>query len=603
MNPSLDRQLRQELDALGARGLRRSLNRSAARRPSLDFTSNDYLGLSKHPAVLAAAAEALQESGAGARSSRLLGGGSPWDEMAERSLADWLGAEAALLFPTGYQANLGLVTSLTRPEDVLLCDERIHASMIDACRLSKAARRIFAHNDLRNLERELVSAAGARRRFVLVESIYSMDGDAAPLAELNALCAEHDAWLLVDEAHAIGVCGPGGRGLSCPTEAGAYERVYARIVTGGKALGCAGGFVVGSGELRELLIHRARSFLFTTGIAPAVAASLNTAIGLARGADVEREMLRQGIERLATTLELPVPAGPILPFLVGENERAVELADQLQAEGFEVRAVRPPTVPEGTARLRLVVHTRNTEEAIVRLALQLNGQGGEAPSAPAPRRAFAIVGTDTDAGKTIASAVVARALAADGPVTYWKPVQTGDDSDTETVRALAEGAAVSFDEPVYEFPLPASPHEAAAAAESHIQFESLISAYEERLQTSAPKELLIELAGGLLVPYDDRHTQADWLARTRPRILLVARSGLGTLNHTLLTVEALRSRGLEPEALILVGPRHPSNHATLASRTRIPRVFELPIFDPLSADALEDWVQNNPMNLRSPATR
>ncbi|MDG2143339.1 MAG: pyridoxal phosphate-dependent aminotransferase family protein, partial [Planctomycetota bacterium] len=264
MKRALDRSLQEETLALEASGLRRSVERTPDRQSAFDFTSNDYLGLATHPAVLAASTAAIEEHGCGARASRLLGGGSPWEESAEARLASWLNAESALLFPTGYQANLGLVTSLAESGDALLSDAKVHASMIDACRLSKAQKHIFQHNNLEELERLLVATAGARRRFVLVEAIYSMDGDSAPIDALNDLCVRHDAWLLVDEAHSIGVCGEHGEGLACPSDARPLERVYARVVTGGKALGCAGGFVVGSSDLRNLLIHRARSFIFTT---------------------------------------------------------------------------------------------------------------------------------------------------------------------------------------------------------------------------------------------------------------------------------------------------------------------------------------------------
>jgi 8-amino-7-oxononanoate synthase len=593
--------LQEELDAMGAKGLKRELQPLATPGHVREFTSNDYLGLSSHPEIREAGVVALQKSGNGARASRLLGGGCATDEEAEQRLAAWLKAEAALLFPTGYQANLGLVTCLAQAGDVLLCDELIHASMIDACRLSKARRVIFGHSDLEQLEEHLKRHQGARRRLVLIESIYSMDGDRAPVEALNELCERYDAWLLVDEAHAVGVCGPQGAGLACPTEACGFERVLARVVTGGKALGCAGGFVVGSAELRELLIHRARSFIYSTGIAPAVSAGLCTAIELARAASSGRASLHDSAARLASALRMPVPVGPILSFIVGENQAAMELAQSLQADGYEVRAVRPPTVAPGSARLRIVLHSFNSSEAIDGLARRLQGKELKIEATGLVQRAQAhvVVGTDTDIGKTITSAIIARCLAAASSeqVTYWKPVQTGDDSDTNTVRLLTEGQSVCFAEPTYEFPLPASPHEAAAAAGESIDFDRVLRAYDEQLNKSAPGHLLIELAGGLFVPYDDRHTQADWLERIRPRILLVARSGLGTLNHTLLTLEALRTRGLEPEVLFLVGEPHTSNSATLRERGGVPLVVEVPRFSDLTPSSLQSWIEANPLNL------
>ncbi|MFT7486778.1 MAG: 8-amino-7-oxononanoate synthase, partial [Candidatus Paceibacteria bacterium] len=253
MTPGLAGELRGELDLLAEAGLARTLELQSVIERAADFTSNDYLGLALHPEVIAASQSALAEFGAGARASRLLGGGSPLESLAEERLAEWVETETALLFPTGFQANLGLITSLAGSGDLLLCDARIHASMIDACRLTKAQRRIFAHNDLQQLAQALVHSRGARRRIVLVESIYSMDGDLAPLAPIAELCEQHDAWMVVDEAHAIGVCGARGAGLVAELSPRHCARVLARVMTGGKALGCGGGFVASSKEVREQL--------------------------------------------------------------------------------------------------------------------------------------------------------------------------------------------------------------------------------------------------------------------------------------------------------------------------------------------------------------
>ncbi len=596
-NP-LEGELATELQDLRRRSLYRELEDSLEPLARVDFTSNDYLGLSRHPEVIAAALAAAGEHGTGARASRLLGGGCGLDRRVERAVADWLGAEEALLFPTGYQANLGLVTALARPGDLLLSDALNHASTIDACRLSRATTRIFAHGDLGQLEALLATNPGSRRRLVLTEGVFSMDGDVPPLAEMERLCREHDAWLIVDEAHAAGVVGPEGAGAWAAAEAASDERLLARVVTGGKALGAAGGLVVGSRTLRETVIQGARSFTFSTGISPAVAGALEAAVAIARGAEDGRRHLRGLARQLAGSLGLPTPPAAVLPYIVGTSERALALAERLQEQGLEVRAVRPPTVPEGSARLRLVLHAHNSSTEVEGLARELRddppaAQAAELRSA-APRPWF-VVGTDTGIGKTVVSAALCRSLSDGGPTTYWKPVQTGDDSDTDSVGAWTADREVRLAVPQHEFPLPASPHEAAAAAGDRVRFEEL----EPRLAREIAEleqdgRLVVELAGGLLVPYDDAHTQADWLARVRPRLVLVARSGLGTLNHTLLTLEALRARRLEVELLVLVGEPHPSNRATLEARGRVGGVVELPTLDEVGPASLQTWVERTP---------
>src|SRR6185369_12530639 len=276
----LDLQLAAELAAWRARGLERTLDDGGAPHdPARDFVSNDYLGLARDGQVIEAARRALLEGGAGARAARLLGGGSQWHVAAERAAADWIGGGAplaALLFPTGYQANLGVVGALAGRGDALCCDELVHASLVDAARLSRAHVHVFRHGDQDELAHALARTRGARRRLILTEGVFGMDGDLAPLAAMHELCERYDAWLVVDEAHGAGVVGPRGRGACAELglEHGAAARLAARVVTGGKALGGAGAFVVGSARLRELLLQRARSFLFTTSPPPSVAGAL-----------------------------------------------------------------------------------------------------------------------------------------------------------------------------------------------------------------------------------------------------------------------------------------------------------------------------------------
>ncbi|QDU86408.1 8-amino-7-oxononanoate synthase 2 [Planctomycetes bacterium Pla163] len=599
MNAGLPVELRDALARLSAEGRRRPWPPRAA--AGADFASNDYLGLARRPEIVDAARAALAEHGAGSTAARQLGGSAVPAARAERAVAEWLGAEAAILFPSGYQANLGAIGALCGRGDAVFSDALNHASLIDGVRLSRARVEVFAHLDLDELEHGLARARGARRRLVAVESVFSMDGDLAPLGELAELCARHDAWLVVDEAHSVGLLGPNGAGSWAAAEAAGADptRVIARIVTGGKSLGVAGAFVVGALDTVEWLANSARAFLFTTASPPALVGALERAIEVAAGADEERERTLRHARRIAAALELPEPAGAIVPFVVGADADAVELARSVSASDLDVRAVRPPTVPDGTARLRLVAHAHNSDGEVERLVEAL---------AAAPRPAtidrsvrvrsggceradvLCVVGTDTDIGKTAVSS--ALLLAAPQDTRYWKPVQTGavdlddPDDDTATVMRRTGLEAARFAEPLVRYALPASPHEAAAAAGCTLPVHELTPRLEA-LRARGP--LLIELAGGLLVPLDDETTQADWLEEVRPRLVLVARSGLGTLNHTLLTAEALRARRLEPALVVLVGEPHPSNRATLAARLAPVPVIEMPRLDTLERAALEAW--------------
>ena len=615
----LDDELAREMASWEAAGLRRELPKPVD--GLADFVSNDYLSLAREPRVVEAAREALERDGAGGRAARLLGGGSPESAELEREVADWLGCERALLFPSGWQANQGLVAALAGPGDAILSDELVHASLVDGARLSRARVHVHAHGDLDELERMLVRSAGARRRLVLTEGVFSMDGDAAPLAALAELCERHDAWLVVDEAHAAGLLGEDGAGAwSAAGLPPRHPRLAARVVTGGKALGVCGALVCGSASLALHLVNRARAFVFTTAPSPATVGALRAAVRIARAEPERRERALAAAGSLAESIGLPAPAAAIVSDVIGEERAALEAAERLRAGGIDVRAVRPPTVPPGTARLRWVTHAHNDTAEVDEALRYLSGavshqnppltrrrstaaraQAGKwrilvrhrTAQIPAPRF---VVGTDTGIGKTVVSAALLLAARRRGPARYWKPVQTGDDDDTRTVLELADAPADCAPPPLVSLPLPASPHEAAAAAGTSIDPRTLDARLAELLAEPVPGPLLVELAGGLLVPYTGgpaAETQADWLARERPALVLVARSGLGTLNHTLLTLEALRARHLEPAGLILVGPPHASNRATLAELGHVAPVLELPHLDPLSTEALGRWVDAN----------
>ena len=598
------------LDADLAAGLERRRRAGLLRDDALpfepsgvDFGTNDYLGLARDPTIAAAMACAAHEYGSGARSARLLAGGSPWHARAETAVAEWLQSEAALLFPSGYQANVGLLAALLERGDVVLSDRDNHASWIDGMRMSRARVVVHDHLDLATLERELHGAAGARRRLVVTEGVFSMRGDAAPLAALAALCCRYATGLVVDEAHATGLLGASGAGAWAAAAVPAHLQhcLVARIVTGGKALGVGGAFVAGSRVLRRHLVNHARSFLFTTAPPPAVAAGLWRAVAVCRAADPLRQRLRANVERLANGLRVQVPAAAILPVVVGDAELAVQLAARLREAGFYVPAVRPPTVPKGQAGLRVVVHAQQSEAAIDGLLRHLQAALSERSVAPtltppSPRaiRPLVVVGTDTGIGKTVVSALLLRSALARGAARYWKPVQTGSDDDTATVRTLAAAPASAIATPFARFALPASPHTAAAAEGASLALAAIEQALRD-LQAAAPDRLVVEMAGGLLVPYSldvGPVTQADLLARNDVDCVLVARSGLGTLNHSLLTLEAMRARRVQPLALFLVGEPHAANVATLRAIAGVP-VFEVPVFAPPEAAAFDLWLKQN----------
>jgi 8-amino-7-oxononanoate synthase len=356
------------LSGLRSAGLWRSL-----RTPSgLDLTSNDYLGLAEHPAVRAAMRRALEDGPAGSGGSRLLRGHHEAFDRLEDRLAAFSGTEAALVFGSGYLANVGLVPALAGPDDLIVSDEANHGSLIDGIRLSRARRVVVPHLELGALERALREP---RRgwAFVVTESVFSMDGGLAPLAEMVALAEPHRGLVIVDEAHATGLYGERGSGR---VEAlGLRRRVLATMHTGGKALGCAGAWVAGSRPLRDLLLNRARSFVYATAPPRALAAGLLAALDLVRD-EPER---RLEVHRKAALLRADLGAhgvkapgeAAIVPIVVGSNEAALRLQDALQAEGFDVRAVRPPTVPAGTARLRVTVRYPTPDEELRRFAREV----------------------------------------------------------------------------------------------------------------------------------------------------------------------------------------------------------------------------------------
>jgi 8-amino-7-oxononanoate synthase len=340
--------------------------------PDLNFSSNDYLGLSVDLRLRAAVAEALAAgSPVGSTGSRLLSGHAAIWEALESQLAQFTGAEDALYFTSGYAANVGLFSAVLRPDDVVFSDSANHASIIDGIRLSGARKVIYPHLDLNALEHELRQRpAVAGQRFIAVESVFSMDGDRAPLPDLIALADRHGAEVIVDEAHATGVFGPQGRGLAAAAQADGA--IFAAVHTCGKALAGMGAFVSGSRTLKQFLINRARTFIFSTALPPYLAAQMRAAIDIVAGTDAERERLTGLAAHLRARLrdagfDTAQSNSQIVPVLLGANERALQFAARLQQEGFAVRAIRPPTVPAGSARLRLSLTVRHSQEMLDRL--------------------------------------------------------------------------------------------------------------------------------------------------------------------------------------------------------------------------------------------
>ena len=388
MTDSFQEKLADELAEIDSADLRRTVREVASAqgarvelegREVLNFSSNDYLGLANHPALKEVAVEVIKKFGAGAGAARLISGSqSPHHEL-ERALAAFKGTEAALAFSSGYAAALGTIPALVGQGDVVVLDKLVHASLVDAAKLSGAKLRVCKHNDLADLARILEWTAGqGGRTLVVAESVYSMDGDLAPLLNLVELKEQHGAWLMLDEAHATGLYGKGRRGVA--EEFSVAKRVEVQMGTLGKALGAAGGYICGSNELVDLLRHRARSFVFSTAPMPAQAAAARAGIEVAQSAEGEtrRTRLWSLVDELKNGLiargwKLPVVQSAILPMIVGDEAEAVALSERLLEAGVFVPAIRYPTVARGAARLRITVSAAHSSEDIKNL-LEILGE-------------------------------------------------------------------------------------------------------------------------------------------------------------------------------------------------------------------------------------
>jgi 8-amino-7-oxononanoate synthase len=332
-------------DGIGPRGC-------IADRPVVSFAGNDYLGLATHPRVCLAAQEAIDKYGTSATASRLVVGTRPLHAQLEFELAEWQGVERALVFPTGFAADIGVVATLGTAGVTIFSDELNHASIIDGCRLARATTLVYRHVDLDHL-RSLLRKTGGRK-IIVTDSVFSMDGDIAPIEELTRLCARHDALLVLDEAHAV-------LEPQMPTSMSAE---VLRVGTLSKTLGSLGGWVAGSSALIELLMNRARSFIYTTALSPADTAAALAALRIVRSSEGEqlRQRLRIAIDRIRCC-----HPSPIVPIVLGDDCDALAASERLLARGIWVPAIRPPTVPRGTARLRIALSAAHSDAMIAQL--------------------------------------------------------------------------------------------------------------------------------------------------------------------------------------------------------------------------------------------
>jgi 8-amino-7-oxononanoate synthase len=368
--------INEELNELRQAGLYRDLkkiDRTDGRlveiggKKLLNFCSNNYLGLANHPKVIAAAKKALDKFGTGAGASRLISGNLELHERLEAKIAEFKSRPAALLFPTGFMANLGTISTLMDENDTVIIDRLNHASIIDACRLSKAKLQVYPHNDMAVLEKILQRSDNFKKRLIITDSVFSMDGDLAPLPQIVKLAKNYKAITMIDEAHATGVLGSGGRGLEDHFKlVGSVDIVMGTL---SKAVGSLGGFVAGSSELIEYLRNKARSFIYTTALPPAACGAALAALELIETTPGIQARLWDNIRYFR-----PKAESAIIPIMIGEADNALKISAQLLENGILLSAIRPPTVPFGESRLRLTLtalHTREDIECLASLLREL----------------------------------------------------------------------------------------------------------------------------------------------------------------------------------------------------------------------------------------
>jgi 8-amino-7-oxononanoate synthase len=367
------------IESAGLRRRRRVLQTPQRARVTVDgreyvaFCSNDYLGLASHPEIVKAACEGAQRLGVGAGASHLILGHTAAHDALESALAQHVGLPAALLFASGFMANLGLIGALAGRGDAIFADRLNHASLTDAALLSRGQLKRYRHCDMRDLAR-LLEASTAKVKLIVSDAVFSMDGDIAPVSELLELAHRYDAWLVLDDAHGFGVLGANGRGIL--EHAAVRSPRIAYMATLGKAAGVYGAFVAGEPDLVEILVQRARTYIYTTATPPLLAHALQASLALMARDSARRSHLRELIDAFRTGLadtpwQLMPSSTPIQPVLIGDSAAAVALADELAVQGLLVPAIRPPTVPRGTARLRVSLSADHTLEDVERLVTAL----------------------------------------------------------------------------------------------------------------------------------------------------------------------------------------------------------------------------------------
>jgi glycine C-acetyltransferase len=335
-------------------------------REVVNFCSNNYLGLAADPRLAQAADEAMEEFGWGAGSAALISGQMSPHEKLREAIGQYFDTDQVLLFNSGYHANMGLIPALIGETDVIYSDKLNHASIIDGCRLSKGTLKVYPHRDVEELEALLQQHHGPGRAWIVTETVFSMDGDCARINDLVALAQRYDAGLYLDEAHAVGIYGPNGRGVWETVGALREAPLLVRVGTLGKAFGSYGAFVMASEDIIEYVLNKARTFIFTTALPPAVAAASRASLNIAREEPQRRKRLWNNVNRLAENLELSA-CSPIMPWTVSGNEAVMAATKRLLENGFYVQGIRAPTVAPGTERLRITVSSQHTEEQIDRL--------------------------------------------------------------------------------------------------------------------------------------------------------------------------------------------------------------------------------------------
>ncbi len=546
----------------------------------IDVSSNDYLGLAA-TFVSRETLSAWEALPAGSGASRLIHGSRDAHVALERELADWVGQPTALLFSSGYAANVGLISALGSSGTLIVSDSLNHGSLIDGCRLSRARVRVVPHLDLAACEREL-ERGGACHKWVVTESYFSMDGDGPNMPALRALCDRYEAGLVVDEAHALGIFGPEGGGR-CRADG-----VQADIVVGtlGKAVGLHGAFVAGSELLRRYLWNRARSFVFSTAPSPVMAALALLHVKQVRAASEPRARVHQRASELRAAVVrqgLPVQTGsfgPIVPLVLGDNARVQSAAADLAARGILAQGIRPPTVPEGSARLRLTVTARMEAEDVERLAAALDAmpRGDPRPAVestkPPSSRRIVLLGTGTGVGKTYLAALLARRLREAGAgVLALKPVESGSSAAIgPDAAALAAASGWPAPEGGWTFADPLSPHLAARRAGRSIELRAVQRWVLEAARAGAPSHVVIETAGGVFSPLNEAETNFDLCLALEPAFwILVAPDSLGVLHDTTAALTAMAARGRRPDAVVLSAAR-PADPSTGSNAGELARL-------------------------------